>query len=40
MGGLIVVYLAVPIVAFGFRFLSPPRRGFHAPGLFPAFSSP
>ena len=36
LGGLIVVYLAVPLVAFAFRFLSAPRRGFHVPGLFPS----
>ena len=36
LGGLIVVYLAVPLVAFAFRFLSTPRRGFHVPGLFPS----
>ena len=36
LGGLIVVYLAVPIVAFAFRFLGAPRRGFHVPGLFPS----
>ena len=36
LGGLIVVYLAVPLVAFAFRFLSSPRRGFHVPGLFPS----
>ncbi len=36
LGGLIVVYLAVPLVAFGVRFLGAPRRGFHVPGLFPS----
>jgi ABC-type sulfate/molybdate transport systems ATPase subunit/ABC-type sulfate transport system permease component len=36
LGGLIVVYLAVPLVAFAFRFLSSPRRGFYVPGLFPS----
>lgn len=36
LGGLIVVYLAVPIVAFAFRFIGAPRRGFHVPGLFPS----
>jgi molybdate transport system permease protein len=36
LGGLIVVYLAVPLVAFAFRFLGAPRRGFHVPGLFPS----
>ncbi len=37
LGGLIVVYLAVPLVAFAFRFLSSPRRGFYVPGLLPSF---
>jgi molybdate transport system permease protein len=36
LGGLIVVYLAVPLVAFAVRFIEAPRRGFHAPGLFPS----
>jgi ABC-type sulfate/molybdate transport systems ATPase subunit/ABC-type sulfate transport system permease component len=36
LGGVIVVYLTVPLVAFAFRFLSAPRRGFHVPGLFPS----
>ncbi len=36
LGGLIVVYLAVPIVAFAFRFLGTPHRGFNVPGLFPS----
>jgi ABC-type sulfate/molybdate transport systems ATPase subunit/ABC-type sulfate transport system permease component len=36
LGGLIVVYLAVPLAAFAIRFLSSPRRGFHVPGLFPS----
>jgi ABC-type sulfate/molybdate transport systems ATPase subunit/ABC-type sulfate transport system permease component len=36
LGGLIVIYLAVPLVAFAFRFLSSPGRGFHVPGLFPS----
>jgi ABC-type sulfate/molybdate transport systems ATPase subunit/ABC-type sulfate transport system permease component len=36
LGGLIVVYLAVPLVAFGVRLLDAPRRGFHVPGLFPS----
>ena len=36
LGGLIVVYLAVPLVAFAFRFLGSPRRGFSVPGLFPS----
>jgi len=36
LGGLIVVYLAAPLVAFVFRFVGAPRRGFHIPGLFPS----
>ena len=36
LGGLIVIYLAFPLVAFGIRFLGAPRRGFHVPGLFPS----
>ena len=36
LGGLIVLYLAVPLVAFAVRFLSTSDRGFHVPGLFPA----
>jgi molybdate transport system permease protein len=36
LGGLIVLYLAVPLVAFFVRFLSTSDRGFHVPGLFPA----
>ncbi len=36
LGGLIVVYLSVPLVAFAIRFLGAPRRGFHVPGLFPS----
>lgn len=36
LGGLIVVYLAVPLVAFAARFFESPRRGFHVPGLFPS----
>ena len=36
LGGLIVVYLSVPLVAFAVRFLGAPRRGFHVPGLFPS----
>jgi len=36
LGGLIVVYLAVPLIAFAARFLEAPRRGFHVPGLFPS----
>ena len=36
LGGLVVIYLALPIVAFLVRFASSPRRGFHVPGLFSA----
>ena len=36
LGGLILVYLAVPLVAFAFRFLGSPHRGFDVPGLFPS----
>jgi ABC-type sulfate/molybdate transport systems ATPase subunit/ABC-type sulfate transport system permease component len=36
LGGLIVVYLAVPLVAFAFRLLGSRVRGFHVPGLFPS----
>ena len=36
LGGLIVVYLAVPLVAFVVRFFDSPGRGFHVPGLFPS----
>ena len=36
LGGLIAVYLVVPLVAFAIRFLGAPRRGFHIPGLFPS----
>jgi ABC-type Fe3+/spermidine/putrescine transport system ATPase subunit/ABC-type sulfate transport system permease component len=38
LGGLIVVYLAVPLVAFGVRLIGTQTRGFHSPGLFPALS--
>jgi ABC-type Fe3+/spermidine/putrescine transport system ATPase subunit/ABC-type sulfate transport system permease component len=38
LGGLIVVYLTVPLVAFVLRFISAPRRGFHVPGLFPSLA--
>ena len=38
LGLVIVVYLAVPIVAFGFRLATGPVRGFQTPGLFPAFA--
>ena len=38
LGLVIVVYLAVPIIAFGFRLATGPVRGFQTPGLFPAFA--
>jgi ABC-type Fe3+/spermidine/putrescine transport system ATPase subunit/ABC-type sulfate transport system permease component len=38
LAGLIVVYLSVPLVAFGIRFLGSENRGFHSPGLFPALA--
>jgi len=38
LGGLIVVYLSVPLVAFGIRFLGSENRGFHSPGLFPSLA--
>ncbi|MFZ0769498.1 MAG: ATP-binding cassette domain-containing protein [Acidimicrobiales bacterium] len=36
MAGLIVLYLGYPIAGFVVRLIVSPRRGFHAPGLFPA----
>ena len=36
LGGLIVIYLAIPLAAFGIRLLDSPARGFHTPGLFPS----
>ena len=36
LGGLIVVYLALPLVAFALRFAGTAKRGFHVPGLFPS----
>jgi molybdate transport system permease protein len=36
LGGLLVVYLGYPLVAFVVRFIATPQRGFHVPGLFPA----
>ena len=36
LGGLLALYLALPLVAFGIRFVSTHNRGFHAPGLFPS----
>jgi ABC-type Fe3+/spermidine/putrescine transport system ATPase subunit/ABC-type sulfate transport system permease component len=38
LGVVIVAYLAVPIIAFGFRLAAGPVRGFQTPGLFPAFA--
>ncbi len=37
LAGLIVVYLAVPVIAFVIRFGGSSNRGFGEPGLFPAF---
>jgi ABC-type sulfate/molybdate transport systems ATPase subunit/ABC-type sulfate transport system permease component len=39
LAGLIVVYLSVPLVAFGIRFLGSESRGFHSPGLFPSLAA-
>jgi molybdate transport system permease protein len=36
LGGLILIYLAVPLIAFVVRLIGAPDRGFHAPGLFPS----
>ncbi len=36
LGGLLALYLAFPLVAFGIRFVGTANRGFHAPGLFPS----
>ncbi len=36
LGGLIVVYLAVPLIAFVVRLIGTPSRGFGSPGLFPS----
>ncbi|HXC19106.1 MAG TPA: ATP-binding cassette domain-containing protein, partial [Acidimicrobiales bacterium] len=36
LGGLLVVYLGYPLVAFVVRLITSPQRGFHEPGLFPA----
>ncbi len=38
LGVVIVVYLAVPVIAFGFRLAAGPVRGFRTPGLFSAFA--
>jgi ABC-type Fe3+/spermidine/putrescine transport system ATPase subunit/ABC-type sulfate transport system permease component len=36
LGGLLVVYLGYPLIAFVIRLITSPQRGFHVPGLFPA----
>ncbi|MDE3007544.1 MAG: ATP-binding cassette domain-containing protein [Acidobacteriota bacterium] len=36
LGGVIVCYLAFPLVAFVLRLVTSPRRGFHRPGLYAA----
>ena len=36
LGGLLVVYLGYPLIAFVIRLVTSPQRGFHVPGLFPA----
>ena len=36
LGGLLVLYLGYPLVAFVVRLITSPQRGFHVPGLFPA----
>jgi len=36
LGGLIALYLALPLVAFAIRFVTTHDRGFHSPGLFPS----
>lgn len=36
LGGLIAVYLAIPLIAFAIRFVGTSDRGFAAPGLFPS----
>jgi ABC-type Fe3+/spermidine/putrescine transport system ATPase subunit/ABC-type sulfate transport system permease component len=37
LAALIVVYLAVPVIAFAIRFVEAKNRGFGEPGLFPSF---
>lgn len=37
LGGLLVLYLAVPLGAFAIRFIDSPTSGFSTPGLLPAF---
>ncbi len=36
LGGLLVVYLAAPVLLFLIRFVHGPQRGFHVAGLFPS----
>jgi molybdate transport system permease protein len=36
LGGLLALYLAIPVAAFVVRFAQNPKSGFAAPGLFPA----
>ena len=36
LAGLLVLYLSLPLVAFGVRFATSSRRGFHVAGLLPA----
>lgn len=38
LGGLLILYLAVPVVAFLDRFASSNNRGFDVPGLWPALA--
>jgi molybdate transport system permease protein len=39
LGGLLVLYLGVPLVAFAVRFFRTSDRGFSTPGLYPALST-
>ncbi len=39
LGGLLLLYLAVPVVAFCVRLVATHSRGFHDPGLFPALAT-
>ena len=39
LGGLLVLYLGVPVVAFCVRLVATPQRGFHDPGLFAALGT-
>ena len=36
LGGLIALYLAIPVIGFLIRFVGAPNRGFASPGLFPS----